>query len=1205
MPFCPKCSNSLLNIEPIPIPPILNGKAADPTLDNRQPLNLSGPILAPLPVMPPYTSDLVNKPFYPLPRLPTQLDGCMTLPDSLTDTSHELSQQQQSPSFDLSSSPNLLPNLHSTPVQPSTDNPPLAFSSSSLSILPSGDISASISLQSLPDLENYLPHRSFEQAANILPTEAGEHATPSDLSSEASGLSAYTIPVIVGVRNPYPTQHQRQHPPQVKTIRRDNRAVTALSLPRIMITNHRSIFPKFNHFVDEVLEMNMQLGLHSEVWEDVTNSNHANKIEEALELHGIQYISTPRVQRRGGGAAITLIKDSPFFLTKLFPTYKSDEECLEICWGLLKLKQPTSEIKYLIVCSFYLPPRSRKKSALINHINVNYFIFKSNYPDSAFVLGGDKNDLNLQHLLDIDPSLRQLVTQPTHRQSVLCVLITDLGPLYEVPIVRPALQPDNPHTACPSDHKIALAIPHSDASNPVSRKTFSRVVRPITEDNITAFASWIQHEPWTFVYDGVDSSDMVDRFNFLIDLYLKQCCPEKRVKASNLDGKLRSIAVAQACRRKKREYTKNGNSVKYKALKKEAKAILKSETSNFLAKQISRTGSKTNSWLRHVKTLAACPGEGPSPTFSLPSHIEENLTALESSDRICDFFSSISQEYHPLNVETLPNNVRSKLASDPCYHPPLPDHVVFEVLKKGKKTCSVNGDIPIKILEEFLPELTPPVAAIFREAISTHCWPKSYKKEFHIPINKVPSPQSEDDLRNLGLTPYFSKRLEWLLIQWIWPFISPHIDVDQLGGLPGCSVNHYLIQMIDFIHRKLDTGGKDQAAVIACLVDFSKAFNRMDHNILITILSDLNIPTCALRLIISYLSNRKMCVRYQGETSAEKDIPGGGPQGGLLTVILFDLQVNLAGFPCPIRTLLLPTHHGPEPDPLQAGPLPPCHQPNITLKKKYVDDLSMLEVVKLGTQLIPAPPFHGPPNFHEQARLVLPPENSVLQHQLSDLLSFTNKNKMKINMKKTKILPFNMSSKFDFLPQLSFPNEEPLEVIYQTRLLGVTLSSDLTWSAHTKDITSRASRKLWILVRFKALGGNQEQLLSVYQLRIRSTLEFAAPVFHSGLTKDQSRSIEMIQKKSFAIILGQSYQNYESALTTLNQERLSTRRIKLCLNFAIKCSKSPRHCSMFPHNDNLRENMRFAKKFKESSCRTSRHYNSSLPFMRRLLNKET
>ena len=105
--------------------------------------------------------------------------------------------------------------------------------------------------------------------------------------------------------------------------------------------------------------------------------------------------------------------------------------------------------------------------------------------------------------------------------------------------------------------------------------------------------------------------------------------------------------------------------------------------------------------------------------------------------------------------------------------------------------------------------------------------------------------------------------------------------------------------------------------------------------------------------MISYLSNRKMCMRYNGATSQDEHIPGGGPQGGLLTVIFFDLQVNLAGVPCSLIPLALTT----VPEPMQApqlipvGPLPTCHQHNITLKKKYVDDLSLLESVDLKAKL--------------------------------------------------------------------------------------------------------------------------------------------------------------------------------------------------------------------------------------------------------------
>ena len=348
-----------------------------------------------------------------------------------------------------------------------------------------------------------------------------------------------------------------------------------------------------------------------------------------------------------------------------------------------------------------------------------------------------------------------------------------------------------------------------------------------------------------------------------------------------------------------------------------------------------------------------------------------------------------------------------------------------------------------------------------------------------------------------------------------------------------------------------------------------------------------------------------MCVRYNGAVSAEQEIPGGGPQGGLLTVILFNLQVNLAGAPCPVPSSLPPLHAGPKPAPVHAGPAPLCHNEDRKMKKKYVDDLSLLEAINLKSALNRLSPIIGPANYHEQNNLCLPPDRSILQHQLNDLISFTNKNSMKINIKKTKIIPFNPTKKYDFLPQVNFPGESPLEVIYTTKLLGVTLSSNLSWNDHVTNITKRATKKLWVLVRFKGLGGSTNQLLKVYQTRVRSTLEFAAPVFYSGLTQDQSRQIETVQKKAFAIILGKSYTSYEFALSSLNEERLDCRREKLAYKFALKCTTSTRHMAMFPTNPQHRENMRKPKPFTEPHCNTSRYFHSPIPSLTRLLNKNS
>ena len=516
-------------------------------------------------------------------------------------------------------------------------------------------------------------------------------------------------------------------------------------------------------------------------------------------------------------------------------------------------------------------------------------------------------------------------------------------------------------------------------------------------------------------------------------------------------------------------------------------------------------------------------------------------------------------------------------------------------------TCSVPDDIPTEILKEFLPELCTPITAIINQSFSSHEWPESFKKEYGIPLNKIPFPESEDDLRSIGLTPYLSKRMEKLLIKWIWKYISPHIGSDQLGGLPGCSVVHYIIRMIDFILSNLDNSSKNPGAVIAATVDFSKAFNQMSHNKIVTILSDLNIPTCALRIIISYLSNRSLCIRYHGAVSSDRDMPGGGPQGTLLIVLLFILQVNLAGDACLPPATLPEGVSGPEPDPDSVAPPKPCQTVGKTENKKFVDDLTMIEHISLKNNLEPIEPFIGPSNFHDRHGLRLPAENTILQHKLKDLLDFTEENHMKINMKKTKIIPFNFTKTRDFTPELSFPDGEAIEVIYQTKLVGLVIDSSLSWGPHVEYTTKNACKKLWQLIRFKNLGASQSQLITLYQLKIRCLLEFAAPAFHGALTKQQSEDLEMVQKKALAIILGSEYRSYSRALKTTSLENLSARRLILCTNFAKKCSIHPRHADLFLKNPRYTHKSS-KRKFLEPKCCTTRYQKSAIPFLTKVLN---
>ena len=123
------------------------------------------------------------------------------------------------------------------------------------------------------------------------------------------------------------------------------------------------------------------------------------------------------------------------------------------------------------------------------------------------------------------------------------------------------------------------------------------------------------------------------------------------------------------------------------------------------------------------------------------------------------------------------------------------------------------------------------------------------------------------------------------MMKWLLLYIGHKIDRNQFGGLKGNSVTHYLIEFINFILFNQDL--TEPHAVIATLVDFSKAFNRVNHNIVIAILSRMGVPGWLLKIVASFLSQRELIVRFKGKSSSTKIMPGGGPQGSILGCFVF------------------------------------------------------------------------------------------------------------------------------------------------------------------------------------------------------------------------------------------------------------------------------------------------------------------------------
>ena len=208
---------------------------------------------------------------------------------------------------------------------------------------------------------------------------------------------------------------------------------------------------------------------------------------------------------------------------------------------------------------------------------------------------------------------------------------------------------------------------------------------------------------------------------------------------------------------------------------------------------------------------------------------------------------------------------------------------------------------------------------------------------------------------------------------------------------------------------------------------------------------------------------------------------------------------------------------------------------------------------------------------------------------------------MKINYEKTKLMVFNPGISRDFLPRFNFNNRE-LEVVEETKLLGVILRNDLSWSSNTNYMVKRANKKLWSLKRLRKLGANNKDLVDVYCKQVRSILEFSVSAWHPSLTEEDRNKIERIQKSAFHIILGQNYKSYNSALNTLKMKSLFTRREQLCKNFARKSVKHPKFTKWFQPNVKSFPTRAPTTKFCEVSSRTKRFEKSPISFLTNILN---
>ena len=145
----------------------------------------------------------------------------------------------------------------------------------------------------------------------------------------------------------------------------------------------------------------------------------------------------------------------------------------------------------------------------------------------------------------------------------------------------------------------------------------------------------------------------------------------------------------------------------------------------------------------------------------------------------------------------------------------------------------------------------------------------------------------------MSLTNHFAKVAETFVSNWILSGIGDQLDPNQFGNRKGTSTSHYLIKLMDtlFVHIYADSRNSTSNVVVT---DFSKAFDLIDHNIVINKLLQLHVGVrpSVMPWVCSFLDKRSHCVRYKNILSDSRDLQGGVPQGTKLGPLCFLAQIN-------------------------------------------------------------------------------------------------------------------------------------------------------------------------------------------------------------------------------------------------------------------------------------------------------------------------
>lgn len=404
---------------------------------------------------------------------------------------------------------------------------------------------------------------------------------------------------------------------------------------------------------------------------------------------------------------------------------------------------------------------------------------------------------------------------------------------------------------------------------------------------------------------------------------------------------------------------------------------------------------------------------------------------------------------------------------------PITEAEILDSIKtiSNKPSVGIDG-IGVNLMKNCSHSLLRPLEILFNSSISQGIFPELLKTAVVVPIYKAGSNSEIKNYRPISILSVISKIFEYIIKNRIMAFLqnSNFFSDRQFGFLPGKSTDDALFSHITDITNGIERGN----IAVALYLDISKAFDTVDHDILIDKLYSYGVRGLVLQWFSTYLRGRRQVVRVGNCISNPLIITSGVPQGSTLGPLLFLIYVN--------ELLQLKI----------SGRL-----------YSFADDTSILFTAKSKTELV-----------------------TKINTDLRIFSAWFWKHKLYANLEKTKIISYGHQhvNLYETLKLHSHPRcHEPcncnfLNQATETKYLGLILDQKLKWEPHTVQLQNKI-RKLNYLLYHASKLFTRSHLLRIYRAMYEPVLRYG--VIHWGHSpKKFTMPIKTLQKFAIRIIAG-------------------------------------------------------------------------------------